>query len=335
MVGKTALGAQVWLDNRWQGAHGIGRYSSEVLQRLSVGSPIRGRVARPTSLRGMALSGTWQLRSRDLLYSPGFAPLGTTARQLLTVHDLIHLQSSNGRLLGTFYERVLLPIIRRCGHVITVSETSRLALEEWIGDSSIRVHNAGNGCSEAFVREGPVDNHLRDYLLFVGNLRPHKNLGVLMDAMRAYSGDLSLVLVLPPSDASEVARGLGELAKRVVVTSGIPDDQLARLYRGARALLFPSLVEGFGLPALEAQRCGCPVVYASTCHSAREICATAGLQVDTPSEPEAWLDAIHSLEGGAPLSVADTAPYEWAAVASRIDDAIRLAVGDINRPSEV
>ncbi|GAB2736963.1 hypothetical protein GCM10027273_14680 [Nocardioides pakistanensis] len=183
-------------------------------------------------------------------------------------------------------------------------------------DDRVEVHVTGNGSSEAFSPEGPTADGER-YFLFVGNLKPHKNVSVLTRALREVESDVRLRMVVPePSAAERFVRQFG-IESRVQILSGLSDAELAAQYRGALALLFPSKIEGFGLPVLEAQRSGCPVVYSESCESAREICRDGGLALP-PTESGAWAAAMKEILAGLTLRVADTRGFEWSNVSRNV-----------------
>jgi glycosyltransferase involved in cell wall biosynthesis len=142
------------------------------------------------------------------------------------------------------------------------------------------------------------------YVLYVGGLSPHKNLIRLIEAFgRAGLDDgVRLILVgdlgdvfhthVPELRAAVSRAGLRE---RVHFTGFVPDDDLVYLYNRAEALAQPSLLEGFGLPAVEAMACGVPVVY-SRAGSLPEVVGDAGLDVD-PTDVDALAAAIRRLLG--------------------------------------
>jgi glycosyltransferase involved in cell wall biosynthesis len=139
--------------------------------------------------------------------------------------------------------------------------------------------------------------HGRPYLLYVGSLLPHKNLEAVLAALASGGSRLPVDLLLAgPATRDEEeglsarARGLG-LTQRVHHLGFVDRDQLSTAYRHARAVVLPSLMEGFGLPVLEAMGLGAPVV-SSDLAPVREIGDDAVLYVRDPLNPEEWLDAL-------------------------------------------
>lgn len=144
----------------------------------------------------------------------------------------------------------------------------------------------------------PID---RPYLLHVGARRPHKNVGHLVRVLHRLPAEYRLVLVGSPDprwpddvDDLVAAHGLGD---RVLQPGKVSEADLVGLYAGAAAFVYPSLIEGFGLPLLEAFAAGAPVV-ASDIPVFREVAEGAAL-LCPPNDPQAWAAAITSL-GSAP-----------------------------------
>ncbi len=139
------------------------------------------------------------------------------------------------------------------------------------------------------------------YLLYVGGLSPHKNLPRLVEAFaRSAADDVRLVLTgdvhdvfhtCVPAIREAIARhGLGD---RVLLTGFVPDENLVYLYGRAYALAQPSLLEGFGLPAVEAMACGTPLI-SSRAGSLPEVIGEAGVYFD-PTDIPSIADAIDGL----------------------------------------
>lgn len=315
----------LYVDQRWQGRHGIGRFALEVSSRLTIGYESLTNFGTPSSPLDVISPARLRLRAGDLVYSPGYNAGPTRATQILTLHDLIHLHSESrrARLLKSYYELVVRPTVSRAGSVFTVSRTSANVIEEWLNDSSVQVVNVGNGCSDIFSPMGDPASIPSPYFLYVGNLKPHKNFDVLLKALRKRP-EYSLVAIINDSANAEAAIEHYGLGARVRVVSGISDVELAELYRGSIGLLMPSLTEGFGLPAVESLSCGRAVAYSKACASVAEIVGDFGVAVEDGVDVEEWANAMDAL---AESELSFTHPdekwrnqYKWSNVAGNVSN---------------
>ncbi len=199
--------------------------------------------------------------------------------------------------------------------------TRRQVLEAY-GLPADRVHVIPCGFDATRFRPaGPVaDDGGVPYVLYVGNLLPHKNVPRLIEAVARVAERIPVRLVVAGTGRPAHLEPLIALAEgtgaRVEWKRYVPPDDLPALYRGARLLALPSLAEGFGLTALEAMACGTPVVAANT-SSIPEVVGDAGLLVD-PREPAALADAILRLLTDEPLQkelsargLARAARFSW------------------------
>jgi glycosyltransferase involved in cell wall biosynthesis len=192
-------------------------------------------------------------KTLDVLHCPTFrAPPRSPVPLVVTVHDLAVLRHPEtfNRWTRT-YSRVAVPrVARAAARVIAVSEFTRTETVELLGIDSERVRVVPNGIEDAFTADGPAAEG--DYVLAVGTLEPRKNLERVAEAARRLGAELRVA----------GARGWGSVAlpAHVQALGFVSDEELARLYRGARCLVYPSLYEGFGIPVLEAMACGAPVV---------------------------------------------------------------------------
>lgn len=313
------------VDTSWCGEHGIGRYSREVLSRLKTSwNPLKV-LGNPGSIPNLFFPRI--AKSSDLIYSPGYNAGLAGATQVVTVHDLIHLETDKYRYRA-YYDHVVRPAIVKARIVFTVSQTSRIAIESWVDDSRVDVIVTGNGCSDEFSCE----RSMRDgssYLVYVGNDKKHKNFDVLLRTI-AYMRELELVAVMPDhARAAARAFELG-ISERVRFVSGLPDANLCDLYRGAIATVMPSTIEGFGLPAVESLASGTPVVYWAGCASIAEIVGTAGIGVQSSSDVAEWAQAIETLRvtdiGFDPQSIKSL--YSWDKVAGIIDTTLRSKLSE-------
>ncbi len=207
--------------------------------------PWRIRATRPDATHFMSV------------YAPFFAP----RPYLVTIHDLIHLRFPGffKSKVVPYYRGVVRHVARRAARVITDDERTVGDLKDLLGVQPARVRVIALGVGDIYLLEHEPYRAQRPYFLYVGNHRPHKNLGTLFAAWRALAPQVEADLYITGDDdlgisqtAREggVARFLGEVS----------DVKLASLYRGAMALVQPSLCEGFGLPMLEAMAVGCCVI---------------------------------------------------------------------------
>lgn len=266
-----------------------------------------------------------------MLYSPGFNAGLTLARQVLTIHDLIHLQipSEKSFAKGLYYNQVVKRAIKRAGVVMTVSATSARAIAEWVGDAAVEIVVVGCGRSQAFALSGPTASFGRPTFLYVGNLKPHKNVDVLFNAL-ALRPDYDLILVTSDVEQAETAVRAAGLTGQVSIRTGVSDEELASLYRGAAGALQPSVLEGFGLPVLEAMACGTRVASWTGCESVREIRSDTGVSVESASNADEWARSMDGLveqtaSGRLVMPAAWNELYSWDGVGERVSAAIKRA----------
>ncbi|GAA1745040.1 glycosyltransferase family 1 protein [Aeromicrobium alkaliterrae] len=330
---RPAGSSRLVVDDRYRDLSGIGRYAREVVPRLSVPHDILASTSDPMAKRDVLQWARLKLKRSDVLYSPGFAVGPSRAVQVPTLHDLLHIthpRDDAGRMHALYYERLVKPLVRRSGHVITVSPTSKRELQAWLGDE-VTVHDCGNGCSPRFTIDGPSRSADRPYAVFVGNLKPHKRPELAISAVAAT--DLDLVMVVPdPDEARGLAERLG-LTDRVTAVSGIDDDELAAIYRGGVATLVTSEWEGFGLPVVESLRCGTPVLYARECESVAELSSNdpASVGLGGEAHPREWASALSDVASSGRRAEATEdwlAAFDWASVADRVSEVLRSVQRD-------
>jgi glycosyltransferase involved in cell wall biosynthesis len=301
---------------------GTARHILGLLPRLEAtpGLDVR-RLSAP--LPGAALDVAWYpaalpllaRRERvDVLHCPGYrAPLRAPMPVVVTVHDLAVLRYPEvfPRWSRTYSRATLRPILRNAARVIAVSELTKRDLVELLAVPDERIRVVPNAVDAVFSPEGPRAEG--DYVLAVGTLEPRKNLPRLVEAMRGL--DLELRVVGP--------RGWGGVAVRSL--GYVPDDELARLYRGAACLAYPSLYEGFGIPVLEAMACGTPVV-TSAGSAMAEVAAGAAVLVD-PLDPDAIAagirEAIERRDELSRAGVERARAFTWDAAAALTADVYR------------
>ena len=318
--------APIVMDTSFHGRHGISRFSAEVLRRVQIPRRFITSGATPASPADIVASWRRRLGKNEIVFSPGFNAGITRARQVLTLHDLIHLENSDEASLAkrAFYERLVRPAVRRAGTVLTVSETSRQAIRAWVRDDDVEIVNVGNGVSELFFQPTTSTRSGRN-IVYVGNLKPHKNPVPVFAALKLVPDARLTVVTSDVEGVQRLSREHG-VENRVRAIGSLSDQELRDLYAASTAVVIPSLREGFGLPAVEALAVGTPVIHWKGCDSITEIVRNHGIAIEDSSDPRAWADGIEAaLRGhiwsGRPDEWANR--WSWDGVARRIDRSLR------------
>ncbi len=277
---------KIAVDASWFGPTGIGRVADEVLSRHPPDwniVEIRNGKKNAAPLTPIDLAKEISRIKADIFWSPGFMPpiYYEKTPVVLTVHDLTHLHyyKLHHKL---YYNYIIKHLAKKASSVITVSDFSRNEFLSWSGINHEKVHRIHNGVSAEFSSTGPVTDIGYSYILYVGNRRSYKNvIGLIRAFAKSGLSSKGFILALsggPDESYLQVENELG-LSGSIRYLGFIPESQLPSVYRGAHALAFVSLYEGFGLPVLEAMACGVPVL-TSTTSSLPEIAGGAALLVD-------------------------------------------------------
>jgi glycosyltransferase involved in cell wall biosynthesis len=253
----------------------------------------------------------------DLLHMPHYVvPLLTKGPAVVTIHDCIHLLFPEYLRSGLAlpYARAMMGhAVRRSARVFTVSEASRRdILHFWPRTDPDHVQVVPNAVDEALLAEPSEEQRERvreryqirgRYVLYVGNVKPHKNLDRLVRAFarlrrRPEYDDVKLLIIGQDENRYAGLRRTVEAAgvrQDVRLFGFVPDATLAALYRLATVFAFPSLYEGFGLPPLEAMACGTPVV-TSRASALPEVVGDAAVLVE-PNSVEDIADGLARVLG--------------------------------------
>lgn len=241
----------------------------------------------------------------DLVHFPYFSvPVSYNKPFIVTIHDLIQLHFPTGRAsalplpfyaikhLG--YKYVILKAAKRAKKIIAVSKATRDEIVDHLKVDPKKIEVVYEGADEEFFnKEEPAGNRQRlitnDYFLYVGNAYPHKNLPRLLqafDILISQGLNISLILV---GKEDYFYKKLKERTIKMNVHKFISfygeatDIELKSLYKNAKALIVPSLMEGFGLPALEAMTNKCLVLSSDT-PALREVCQDSAIYFDPYDE---------------------------------------------------
>lgn len=226
------------------------------------------------------------LDSHDIYHAPHYTlPFFLGRPSVVTIHDVIHVTHPETPMHRPAGRALIGSAIRRASHVITVSEASRAEIERLLpARNRPPISVIPNALKEVFRRQraearagAGSDEELTPYCLFVGNAKPHKGWRTLLTAWQLLWNDpvaacphLVLVGQLVGDEVESAIRQCG-LQGVVSVVRKVSDEELRGLYQGAQAVVVPSLVEGFALPALEALACGAPLV-TTPLPAVREVC---------------------------------------------------------------
>jgi glycosyltransferase involved in cell wall biosynthesis len=278
----------------------------------------------------------------DVLHVLGGAVAASRAPMVATLHDLafLHHPEMFTRHGTRFFERALAIVRSEAARVLVPSSAT---LEDCVsaGIDRQRLRYVPWGVEVGEVPAAEVDAARRElgitgrHVVAVGTLEPRKNLRRLVDAWGMVAGgpdrdDVTLVLVGPEGWGEAVD---ADLPRGVVVTGFVPDRTRDALYAGATASVYPSLMEGFGLPVLESMALGCPVVTSAGTATEELVAGGAGLTVD-PEDVGSIAGGIGRLLDDEDLrrrvrraGIERARAYTWARTADLTVQAYREVVG--------
>ena len=221
-------------------------------------------------------------------------PLFFKGAQMVTIHDLKYVlhpefMGSRGKLKSIYLKNLMRHAAKHCEKLITVSESTRNDLLKVfphiskLAERTQVVYEAATVSMKdnpEIFRKFQLD---KPYFLYLGELRPHKNVERVIQAFMQFKtqtapdDDIRLIVAGKPHKSFVMPAD----ARRddIIFTGYVKDDDAYTLYSNALAFCLPSLYEGFGLPILEAMKCGCPVI-TSDCSSTAEVAGEAGVLVD-------------------------------------------------------
>jgi glycosyltransferase involved in cell wall biosynthesis len=257
-----------------------------------------GRRGRRVAWQQLVLPGLARRHRIDLLYCPCYtAPLLSGVPAVVTIHDLIAWKKPEVcRLSNVLHFRALLkPSAARSRRITVPTETVKRDVIERLGVSEEKIHVVPWGADDEIrpverpIAQAEVRRRFQvepPFVLFAGSLEPKKNLEVLLSA--AARIDASMV-VAGPKNHAEGMRRLGEnpSARHLGYVTA---EELGLLYSAASVFAFPSHIEGFGLPVVEAMACGTPVV-ASEAEALLEVCGGAALHVPS-RDVSGWAETL-------------------------------------------
>lgn len=291
----------------------------------------------------------------DILHcTSNTAPLNPKMPLVVTLHDIIYMEKSylnilldkgtNYQKFGNVYRRYIIPrILKRADKIITVSKFERNRIGEFFGfpPGDKRLVAIYNGVSRhfvhiedaAFLKRVKAQYKLPDeYFFFLGNTDPKKNTKGVLKAFSDFlkKSDRKISLVMLDYDREELKKLLNEigdpgLEDHILLTGYVVNTDLPAIYSMCSLFLYPSLRESFGIPMLEAMRCGTPVITSNT-SSMPEVSGNAALIID-PYKPDEITAAIVKLLGDEKLrkelvekGYEQAAKFSWKSMAESVLD---------------
>ena len=252
---------------------GMRTYIEEVTARLPRVAPeFEYRVYREGENLGMLDQVALPLRMRrDRIevahFMSQYVPLFAGGRFLFTIHDVIHLRFLEffKPTIAPYYRAVVQRAARKAARIITSDSRTIADLVTLLGADPAKIRVVPLAPREAFLVQARPYRGLRPYLINVGNHRTHKHLPTLLQAWSSLPPryEIDLYLSGPDVFGGELQRRSSD-RRQAIALGDVDDSALASYYAGAAALVHPSLLEGFGLPFVEAMAQGCPVIATTT-----------------------------------------------------------------------
>jgi glycosyltransferase involved in cell wall biosynthesis len=240
-------------------------------------------------LNGSLLS--LKMNRKEVFFTPHYnLPYIIPANSVFVIHDFTQFKFPMyfGKGKVKFAKLVLNNAVRKARKIIVVS---RLTFNDFCGyypqyrDKAKVIYNGISKNFKVLSDREKEDfsrrKNLKDYILFIGNNKPHKNVSGLLNAfqdLKSKYPDQKLVIISSGLNLKDY--GISDSIKKdIAIIENVLDSELIYYYNCARLLVLPSFYEGFGLPVLEAMACGCPVV-ASNLSSLPELCGDAAVLID-------------------------------------------------------
>lgn len=299
---------RIGIDVRMYNSSGIGRYIRNIVIRLVKERPqwdffllgykcdfVKNELLNFSNVRIIfcnshiyGIGEQWELYKKiplnlDCFWSPHWnIPLLYRGNLLVSIHDMFHLAHTEyiGAFYKVWYAKLMFKLIsKKANEVITVSNFSKREIARFTSIDIDNINVIYNGIDDKWFRIKKGEKiYPRNYILYVGNVKPHKNLVRLVKAFKSIKDDIDCDLVIVGkrdgfvTADNEIKKLVTELEHRVKFTGYINDYALEQYYAQANMFVFPSLYEGFGLPPLEAMAAGCKRVLCSNIACIKEVC---------------------------------------------------------------
>lgn len=236
-----------------------------------------------------------------IYHSPSFsASPFIKLKSFITIHDLNHLALPQyySKFHKYYYEHIVKPFALKCNKIFTVSQFSKGEIIKWLKCDEEKVVVTYNGIDEKFkiIKDTNILNKVKnkyklpeEFVLYIGNLKPHKNVGTLVKAMKGVREGIKLIINGKANEELKSIINEYKLQEKIQFIGYVDEEDLPSMYNLASIFVFPSLYEGFGLPPLEAMACGCRVIVSNTT-SLPEVVGENGIKIDVRNEKNIELE---------------------------------------------
>lgn len=274
-------------DNGWSHTKGIQRFSSGVLGNLHLSWKMLFADAEVSRVRKYSDIHQYFARKQNrVFYSPGYIDYPYALNRIITIHDMIQLDSYTRfkKLRAvSYYNHYLRPrILSGEIQICTVSNMSRERIQQWLGTSETNIVVASPGLSSPFTDIPNLETKSNQQIILVTSPASHKGFDIFAKATWHLRGRWKIVIV-----------GIFNLEKydldprhNYKIYNSVSDEQLLQFYRSSTMLCVPSTMEGFCIPALEAASQGLQVVFFDHIKTIHEIAGKLGISVDLASGAE-------------------------------------------------
>lgn len=255
--------------------------------------------------------------------------------QIVTHHDITYIRFPNSYSwkFRLFYRTLAPLMMANCIKLITVSNFSKKEIIEYYNIPKSKVIVIYNAVGSSFSN---FDNKSSDeeddsYALAVSSPNVHKNFSGMIQAFSSTKGDLKLKIIGSASKSFNSLDFSAENDPRIEFLGRVEDSELIKLYQNAKYFIFPSFYEGFGIPPLEAQACGCPVV-SSDRASLKEVLQDSALFFD-PAKKSEIIEALQIIDSDETLrkelidkGIENLKRFSWEISAKKLNSEIEMCI---------
>ena len=289
--------SRLYFDARWNGNHGIARYSRGIYSSIPINAKYLYRKYPPFSLLSLLLSFR-TFRRNSVFYSPGFLAMPFARVQLITIHDLIQLKYGSfvkRKLFGVYYRSFLGRRIRKGNiYIATVSKESRNEISTLLQIDSEHIHLLPPGLDKEFIIKdiNSLNTVNENRIMCVTSNKEHKNFDYFLEIVKNLKGNWQIDVV-----------GISEYSESITLNENfvnfhidVNETRLLELYKACRIIVVPSKAEGFCLPALEGAALGKAIVHFENLSTISRIAGSLAFKVTAKASPAEFARVIESID---------------------------------------